>query len=161
MIISIISVYTSLGLLFPSAEKMVHKCIITLFLLVASYNDVKDREFPVLICIVILIVNIIHTLFVPEVFKGWIAGMTGILFLLLVHFVNQKTIGIGDIILLGLCMSTLLIKDILNFLFLSFFFSSVYGVVLGIFKKKVKDLAVPLVPSISLAFMLTALLSAN
>lgn len=145
--------YIIAGILLPPSEIILHKLLVTLLMLLASYEDIRKKEFSVAICCVIFLINALHSIFYSHDYFIWIVAAVLVFFLLVIHFINQKIIGIGDITLLGLCISAILIEHILIFLFLSFFLSAIVGVVIGISKKNMKDLTVPMVPCITLAFV--------
>ena len=72
---------------------------------------------------------------------------------LTVYVINKDLIGLGDIILVALCVQSLC-RGYFKFLFLTFAFSTFYGLIKCIKAKSVKNIAVPLSPCIALAFIL-------
>lgn len=153
LIVAFLLLYMSSAVFFSQAEEIVRRILVLLILLIASAQDICQKEISILLCLGILAMNIAHAFFFSWDLTIWIAAAIVILILFIVHFINRKTIGIGDILLMGFCIATLHSENILLFLFLSFFFSSFVGVVLGLKEKKMRGLTVPLAPCITLAFL--------
>jgi len=120
-------------------------------LIVISFIDLDFRIIPNVIVLsftlVGLAINIISDL------PGWwmpLAYSAGaFLFMLIVHLISPKGMGMGDV-KLSLMIGAFLIKDVIVALFLGFLAGSIYGLFLIIVKKRKLKQAIPFGPFISL-----------
>lgn len=150
-----VALYLAAALVFPAAGRMAHKIVIALLLAEAALSDIREKQFPLAVCFGILAANIIHSFLNYWDLPSWIAGAITSLILLVIYFGGRKMIGAGDVLLLGACVTSLPCGDILCFLFLSFFISSIYGAAFGILKKKMREMTVPFAPFVTSAFIIT------
>jgi leader peptidase (prepilin peptidase)/N-methyltransferase len=120
-------------------------------LIAISFIDLDFRIIPNVIVLpftlVGLAINIISDL------PGWwmpLAYSAGaFLFMLIVHLISPKGMGMGDV-KLSLMIGAFLIKDVIVALFLGFLAGSIYGLFLIIVKKRKLKQAIPFGPFISL-----------
>lgn len=150
------ALYFAAALIFPAAEKTAHKIAVALLLAEAALSDIREKQIPWTVCFSIPAANIIHSSLDYWDLPSWIAGAFTMLILFAVYFASRKMIGAGDALLLGACVTSLPNGDILGFLFLSFFISSICGMVLGIMKKKMREITVPFAPFVLTSFIITS-----
>lgn len=146
--------YAVVAFFIQNKERLFYQVIVMLMLVVASFHDIRERRIPLVVMVGILFVNVIHTVLHSNNYVLWIAGMLTSAFLLVIHLMNRKLIGVGDCIMLGLTTCALLPERLLLFLFLSFFFAAIYGMFSGISKRNIKGLMIPLIPCITVAYLL-------
>lgn len=144
--------YMVLALGFPSSEKTMHALVTLLLLASASYEDIRENRIPVTIIFSMLITGIIHSIFFADNRIAWVMAIVFSALMLAIHLMKKEAVGVGDIMLLGLCMSSLNLGSILGFLFLSFLLSSVCGIMLIALKRNRKS-GVPMAPCITLAWL--------
>jgi len=146
--------YLVVMFVLPETEEEARKVLIIIILIISSIFDIREQKVPLLVCTAILGINIMHAVFVMFNLTSWIISIVLSAILLTVYVINKDLIGLGDIILVALCVQSLLPGDTLKFLFLTFAFSTFYGLIKCIKAKSVKNIAVPLSPCIALAFIL-------
>lgn len=138
----------------PGIEKEVRKISITAVLLVSSFFDIRDREIPLLACISVSGISIIHAIFVSFSLFSWIVSFVLLSVFLVLYSINKNNIGLGDIFIVSLCVQSLLPEDAFRFLFLTFALSSLAGLIKCIRAKSMKNVAIPLSPCIAAAFII-------
>ena len=148
--------YTVFALIFPASERTIHGVVILMLMAALSYEDVREKRISMSVIGGIFVVSVIHTLLFQGDYFVWIAGAVFSVLMLALHLIKRDTVGVGDILLLGLGITSLAAENILSFLFLSFFLSSVYGIVLIALKRS--KTGVPLSPCITLAWLAVFLL---
>jgi prepilin signal peptidase PulO-like enzyme (type II secretory pathway) len=145
--------YTVIALLLPASEKSLHILVILILMVAASFEDIKEKQIPFILIGGIFVINVIRSVFFTGDYVIWVAAAAFSAVMLCVHLIKRDAVGLGDIMLLGLGISSLAIEDILSFLFLSFLFSSIYGIIQIVLKKEQKGSAVPMAPCITLAWI--------
>jgi len=148
--------YMTARFLLPEAEDVIRKLIIAVLLVTASVHDIFVKKIPVYVCIAILFINVIYSLtdcFIPA---SWVFSAVSFLLLIAVYFINRDLIGLGDILLLTVCIQSMSPVGIMKFLFLAFTFSFLLGVLKCIRKGSMKKVSVPMAPCIASAFLLLA-----
>lgn len=144
--------YFIVALAFPSSEKTTHTLVTFLLLASASYEDIRENRIPVIILCGLFITGIIHSFLSMEKPIGWVIAAAFSALLLAVHLIKKEAVGVGDILLLGLCISSLALENILSFLFISFLLPAIYGIVLIALRRN-KEGGVPMAPCITLAWL--------
>lgn len=145
--------YIAAALIFPSSEKTFHIITIILLMIITSWTDIRERQIPLSCLCGVLVINAVHSLFFYGNLITWAAGLLLTLLLMGFRLIKRDAIGTGDILLLGVLISTLPIEKILMFLFLSFFCSSITGILLVLVKRGSKSIVIPMAPCITLAFI--------
>ncbi|MDI9482620.1 MAG: A24 family peptidase [Bacillota bacterium] len=158
LIFAVLLSFTILILLTPSKSQIVQRLYASVFLVAAAIYDIRTNEVPLVVCIGLMSLALIYAVIFSWDFAA--VGTAGLIMVLLmaVRLVNRKTIGMGDVLLLGFSIIMLSINEILRFVFLTFLFSSISGIVLSIKRRRFKDAAVPLAPCIAAAFITQCLL---
>lgn len=156
--VTLILIFTVLILLFPKAAHIIRAVSIFLLLCEASLYDIVKNEIPVHTCVGAAIVNIIYSVCNTWEFRLWISGILVVVVLSLLFFINRGGIGIGDILLLGISIPAVPIKNIVIFLFITFFLSAMTGIIKSIRKKKLTGTVIPLVPCITASFVIANLI---
>lgn len=149
--------YTALVLIFPFTERTMHTLVTFLLLAAASYADIRENRIPVTIFCGMFITGIIHSVCFTENCIVWIAAAVFSVILLAVRMIKKEAVGTGDILLLGLGIASLVPERIFSFLFLSFFLTSVYGII-RIALKRSKKGGVPMAPCVLLAWLAVLIL---
>jgi prepilin signal peptidase PulO-like enzyme (type II secretory pathway) len=119
----------------------------------ASFEDIQEKQIPIIVLGGIFVINVIRSVFFTGNCVIWVAAAVFSAVMLCVHLIKRDAVGLGDIMLLGLGISSLTIENILSFLFLSFVFSSIYGIIQIALKRDQKAAAVPMAPCITLAWI--------
>ncbi|MBP7177071.1 MAG: prepilin peptidase [Thermoclostridium sp.] len=145
--------YTIAVFIFPYSENLLYILACIVLMAAASWADIKEKQIPVVVLGSIFIINIFHSVFFIGNYSSWVVAAVFSALLLGVHLIKKDAIGTGDIMLLGLGISSLAAENILLFLFLSFILSSIVGIVLLAVKKNLKAIAVPMAPCITLAWI--------
>lgn len=145
--------YAVFSILFPFIEGMLHSVTVALLFLSAAWEDIKQRQISLVCLCEGFVINAFHTVFYSHEYSVWVAGIAISLVLLLLHLVNRRHIGLGDVLLLGLGICSLQSESILVFLFMAFFFSAVFGLYMAVYQRKMKGLTVPMAPCILLAYI--------
>lgn len=146
-------VYIVLALLNLSKTYMIHSLAVFLLLCVAAVYDILKKQIPLFICICVLLINIVNAVLYEWDHRVWLFGFIVILVLTMVLMVGKKSIGLGDVLLLGFSVPAVPFENIVIFLFLTFVLSSIFGLVRGIKKRKFKGTTIPLTPCIALSFL--------
>jgi len=130
--------------------------IIILFLFVLSTYDIKDYGIPKNLTHIFLGVCLLIFVFTFDISKIYLPILIGIFLLLLNIF--KKAFGLGDILLI-LGLGILLSKEqFIVFFWLSIVIALLYSIGLMIVKKiRVKKAKVPMVPFLSIAFVISVL----
>ena len=136
---------------FGLTVKTLAGIILCSILIVISFIDIDFRIIPNAIVLpftmVGLAINIISDLpgwWMPPAYS---AG--AFLFMLVIHLIYPKGMGMGDV-KLSLMIGAFLIKDVIAALFLGFLAGSIYGLSLIIIKRRKLKQAIPFGPFISL-----------
>lgn len=152
--LALLFIYTATILLMPSAARLLQIISVLILLCAATVYDISQNQIPLLICVGILLVNIIYSVLVEWNYKKWLTAALTIFVLLVILVMNNKAIGLGDVLLLGFSVLALPFENILMFLFMTFLLSSVYGLIKGIKQKRFIGIMVPLAPCITLSFLI-------
>lgn len=150
--------YMLLILLIPSKAQIIQRLFASAFLISAAISDIRINEVPLASCIGLINLALINAVIFSLDFAAVVTAVILTALLLVVRLVKRETIGMGDVLLLGFSITMLSIDEILRFVFLTFLFSSVLGIILSIKKRKFKNVAVPLAPCIAAAFIIQYLL---
>jgi len=120
-------------------------------LIVISLIDLDFRIIPNVIVLPFTLVGLAINIFsdLPEWWMPLAYGAGAFLFMLIVHLISPKGMGMGDV-KLSLMIGAFLIKDVIVALFLGFLAGSIYGLFLIIVKKRKLKQAIPFGPFISL-----------
>ena len=158
LISAVLMTYTLLILLMPSKAQVIQRLYAFVFLAAAAISDIRTNEIPVAVCIGLISLTLIYAVIFSLDFAALITAVLITALLTVVHLTNKKIIGMGDVMLLGLSIIILSIDAILGFVFLTFLFSSILGIILSIKSQKFKDAVVPLAPCIAAAFIIQCLI---
>jgi leader peptidase (prepilin peptidase)/N-methyltransferase len=138
-------------ILFGLTVKTLAGIILCSLLIVISFIDIDFRIIPNVIVLpftlVGLAINIISDLpgwWMPLAYSGG-----AFLFMLIIHLIYPKGMGMGDI-KLSLMIGAFLVKGVIPALLLGFLAGSIYGVSLIIIKRRKLKQAIPFGPFISL-----------
>lgn len=126
-------------------------CIMTIYLSICSFMDVKKREINFCFCVIFILVGSIYAMITGRIseFSFFVGIIPGMIFLIL-GICMKGQIGIGDgvmIITLGFYFD---IEVILTILFWSFFTIMITSVAIIIMKKKVTGISIPLAPFLTI-----------
>lgn len=144
--------YTALAFIFPASERTVYMLVTLLLLAAASFADIREYRIPATILCGMFITGIIHSVCFTDNYIVWIAAAAFSVVLLVVRLIKKEAVGSGDILLLGLGISSLVPERIFSFLFLSFFLTSVYGIIRFALNRNIKG-GVPMAPCVMLAWL--------
>ncbi|MDD4296677.1 MAG: hypothetical protein PHC69_06930 [Ruminiclostridium sp.] len=150
---AVLLVYIVVVLLNPSTTYMIQSLAVFLLLCIAAVYDILKNQIPLLICICILLINIVNAVLYECDYRVWLFGFIVILVLTLIFIIGKKSIGLGDVLLLGFSVPAVPLENIVIFLFLTFVLSSIFGLVKGLKKRKFKGITIPLAPCIALSFL--------
>lgn len=141
-------------LLFAMYSVPLYLYIIILFLFVLSSYDIKEYGIPKDLTHIFLGVCLLIFIFTFDITKIYLPILIGLL--LLVINIFKKSFGLGDILLI-LGLGILINKEqFIVFFWLSIFIALLYSIGLIIIKKiNIKKAKVPMVPFLSIAFVLT------
>ena len=145
--------YIGLILLTPSTAYRIQIIAVFLLLCIAAVYDILKSLIPLFTCIGVLLINIVNAIFDRWDYRTWLAASLIIVILSLTLIIGKKSIGLGDILLLGFSVPALPFENILIFMFLTFVLSSIFGLIKGIKKRKFKGTTIPLAPCIALSFL--------
>lgn len=127
------------------------------FLLAITFEDIKtnlmDNRVIVGYFIIFLLYRIIFldlTIFL----EGFIGFALSLIIMLIAYFVERNSIGIGDIEAIASCGMIIGFPNIFHFLFKTFLFVFIYGIILIVGKKKKQMNEIPLAPFLLLATIL-------
>lgn len=146
-------IYIAAALFIPSVEKALHISSIILLMLVISWADIREKQIPLSCLYGAFVINAVHSLFFYGNLITWVVGLLFALLLMVIRLIKRDAIGTGDILLLGVLIAILPMENILTFLFLSFFCSSIIGTILVLIKKGSESVVIPMAPCITLAFI--------
>lgn len=120
-------------------------------LIVISFIDIDFRIIPNAIVLPFTLVGLAINIFsdLPQWWMPLAYSAGAFLFMLIVHLISPKGMGMGDV-KLSLMIGAFLIKDVIAALFLGFLAGTIYGVFLIIIKKGKLKQAIPFGPFISL-----------
>jgi len=150
--------YTLLILLMPSKSQVIQRIYAFALLFAAAVYDIRTNEVPLAVCAGLISLALIYAVIFSWNFAAVITAVLIMALLMAVRLANGKIIGMGDVLLLGFSIIMLSIEEILRFVFLTFLFSSILGIILTIKRCQIKDTVVPLVPCIAAAFIIQYLL---
>ncbi len=145
--------YVFAAIIFPFCENTWHILSCILLMTAASFADIQKNHIPVGVLGSYFVINIVRSAFFIGSFSSWVIAAVFSAVLFGVHLIKKNAIGTGDIMMLGLGISSLAAQNTLPFLFLSFILSSLYGFVLLVVKKNHKTIAVPMAPCITIAWI--------
>lgn len=136
------------------------KIIVGLFLIVLSVLDIKDREFPVLLLLLLFAFLIGGQCIQP--FRAWSDCLMGVLpgaLLVLFHYLTRGGIGLGDGLLIGILGLFLGFWENLSLLFFSLLLEAVFAGGLCVKRKLAgkafeRNLTLPFVPFITCGYVL-------
>lgn len=154
VLLTVYVLYTMVVFFAPDTEEGVRKLVLTVILAIASSSDIRRHKIPLIACIAVLGINVTKTAFVSVNPASWIISFVLFAFLLIIYIINKDLIGLGDIILITLCVQSLFPEKIFKFLFLTFVFSTFAGLFKCLKAKKLKNVTVPLTPCIAVSFVL-------
>ena len=136
---------------FGLTVKTLAGIILCSVLIVISFIDIDFRIIPNAIVLPFAMVGL--AISIISDLPGWwmpLAYSAGaFLFMLVIHLIYPKGMGMGDV-KLSLMIGAFLIKDVIAALFLGFLAGSIYGVSLIIIKRRKLKQAIPFGPFISL-----------
>lgn len=148
--------YVLLLLFIPSRPRILCVIYTALFLVAAAVYDIRTRQIPIGICLMTGFTGILYSFFSMWNIINIITCVVILTVFFIIHLLSRKTIGSGDLLLLGFPILSLFFEDILLYLFLTFFFSGILGLVDVIKGHKMKDIAIPLAPCITFAFIIAS-----
>jgi len=146
--------YAAAAVFIPVFEKEMRIIIIAVLLVIVSVSDILEHKIPLTACAVIFSINLVFSVVVYYNPVSWIVSMFLFTVLMTVYLVNRSLIGLGDILLITVCVQSLMPENILKFLFLTFVFSAVSGLFTSCRAKSLKNVFVPASPCIAAAFLL-------
>ncbi|MFA5014447.1 MAG: prepilin peptidase [Actinomycetota bacterium] len=120
-------------------------------LIAISFIDIDFRIIPNAIVLPFTLVGLAINI-IPDLPRWWVPlaySLGAFLFMLIVHLIYPKGMGMGDV-KLSLMIGAFLIKDVIAALLLGFLAGTIYGVFLIIVKKGKLKQAIPFGPFISL-----------
>ncbi|NLO38848.1 MAG: hypothetical protein GX115_05185 [Ruminiclostridium sp.] len=145
--------YVVAAIIFPFCENTWHILSCILLMTAASFADIQKNQIPAVALGGYFVINIVRSAFFIGSFSSWVIAAVFSAVLFGVHLIKKNAIGTGDIMMLGLGISSLAAQSTLPFLFLSFLLSSLYGIVLLVVQKNRKTIAVPMAPCITIAWI--------
>jgi|GEM_PF-695338 len=157
ILVALLLSYTLLILFMPPISKAIQKLYAFILLTATAISDIRTKEIPLAVCAGVIYLALIYSFIYSWDLAALITAVVITALLLAVRFAGGKIIGAGDALMLGSSVMMLSIDEILGFLFLTFLFSSVYGVVLAIKRRRFQDAVVPLAPCIAAAFVMRCL----
>ena len=153
VVFAVLLVYIVLVILNPSTAYMIQNLAVFLLLCVAAVYDIFKNQIPLFICICVLLINIFNAVLYEWDYRVWLFGFFVILVLTMILMIGKKSIGLGDVLLLGFSVPAVPFENIVIFMFLTFMLSSIFGLVKGMKKRKFKGTTIPLAPCIALSFL--------
>lgn len=158
LMIAILFSYTLLIALIPSKAQVIQRLYVCAFLVSAAISDIRSGRIPFVVCIGLINLSLVYAVFFSLNFAAVITGIIITVLLLAVRLISKEAIGTGDVLLVGFSIMILPIDEILGFIFLTFLFSSILGIIMSIKRRKFMNAVVPLAPCIATAFIMQSLL---
>lgn len=146
--------YLLVLILSPETAEKARKTIVIIILAITAIYDIREHKVPIFVCLAMLGINLLYAIIFEFNLISWTISFVVSAALLIIYTANKSLIGSGDIILVALCIQALLPEDVFKFLFLAFSFSSAFGLLKCFKAKKIKDISVPMSPSMAIAFTL-------
>jgi len=152
-------IYTLVIIFYPPEARLFQIIYVFLLLCAASAYDIVKNRIPLFLCIGVLLINAIYSVFGEWDYRIWLAGSIIILILSALFAVNKNAIGLGDVLILGFSAPAIPLDNLFTFLFLTFMLSSISGLIKGIMKRKFTGTTIPLVPCIAFSFFIVTLIN--
>lgn len=128
------------------------------FSLITAF-DLKNQYIPNILLLILNVLGLVCSFFVPDYFfiKSLIGawGVTGLCFL--VGRRAKQGVGAGDLFSMSGLMMSLDFAGMMNFIFMSLFLGSVYGIISLIFRKKTMKTEMPFAPFMLVGYLCAVL----
>ncbi|GMQ58496.1 hypothetical protein AN1V17_28910 [Vallitalea sediminicola] len=134
--------------------------LITWFLIITTISDCKDKQIPMDVVMITLILGMISMLFNPNVI--WIHSLIGFFgiggIIALISVITKGAIGMGDALVIGTIGLILGYKMAVAVLLYSLVFSGLIGLGLMAFGRVNRKTKLPMVPFMLCAFLIIIIL---
>lgn len=149
----VLSVYILTIFLCKGIERQVRDLLIIIILSVTSVYDIRENKVPLFALLGILGINLLRTTFIFFDLTTYLICLVVLAVLFVFYTINKSLIGLGDILLISFCVQALLSEIVLSFLFTTFLFSSIVGLVKCMREKDFRGVSIPMTPCIAAAFL--------
>ncbi len=149
-----------LGLKLGAVFMFWEMALIHVFLVILSFEDIKDRMISDKYIICILLSAFLFRIIAFEWIKLLNGAITGAVIgsvILLIRKVFKQNIGMGDLKLLAVLSISFGYAGMVSVLFYSVVLALLYGIFMMVLKKKNKNSEIPFVPFITIGSLLTVI----